>query len=346
MNKRIFFITTLILTTVLFVPGCLVEKVKNFFSKTNKEDILAKVNKNGKEIVIASCKDFENMTEYMENVFPELKLLSLQPSDKQEMIYKGLLEENIVMGYLIKEYIHNNKINETEDFKNKHKEYMRFMENNFYNSIFQEDILKNIHIKDEVAKDYYENNKNEFVGNPFVKDMPGIEAKLMLMIDGKTLKDCEKKLKSKEKDKDIIELERVNKNSKGLETVYMLLEDMKDGEVKQLDQPGGMVFAVYRVKNHKGSWKDYSMVSEQVKNLLKYKETQNAYLNKIKELKEKYKVFINDECLIKIIKNKLTKTSDLEIQSAIKDVEEKVVEAAIEEEIKEEVKEKMEELKK
>ena len=36
---------------------------------------------------------------------------------------------------------------------------MRFMENNFYNSIFQEYILKNIEIKDEVAKDYYENNE-------------------------------------------------------------------------------------------------------------------------------------------------------------------------------------------
>jgi hypothetical protein len=320
-------------------------------SKCNKENSLIEGNENLNELNICSNKEFDLLVEILSQHLPDLKFIHLLSKEEQEKVYYKLLENYVIDAYVVKEYLNRANINKEEEFIKGLSLYLKIMENNFNMNIFQKNIADSIKVDNEIAKKYYEDNKNSiFANNPFTKIAPGITANAVIIDDPtKSSKVYEKMLLDK---KNCIPIENYNPQLMRMSDSALAdaLADMKIKEYRKITLQNGQVVMVYKILENQGEWHPYEVVADKVKAVLKKKLIEDETNKRISELKSQLKINIskknlseyidtrnillkNQYSIINSAENKmLSVVSDLDLQGdeiieeqKIKDVEQEIV---------------------
>jgi hypothetical protein len=289
--------------------------VSYFFKKNkcNKDDALIEMNDNINELNICNNKEFDLLIEILSQHLPDLKFIHLLPQEEQQKIYSKLLENYVIDAYVVKEYLNQNYINSNEEFIKSLDLYLKIMENNFNMNVFQKNIANEIKIDDQIAKKYYEDNKNTiFANNPFTKIAPGINANAVIIDDeSKNNKIYEQMLLDK---KNCIPIENYNPQlvSVSDSSFADALINMKLKEYRTITMQNGQKIMLYKISDNKGDWFPYEEVSEQVKRILKTKLTQENSIEKITDLKKQLNIKVSQKNLNQYIhaKNILLKNQD------------------------------------
>lgn len=308
MKKRFIVIPSILLLSLLYFPGC-TEWLK--MGKSGEKAVVKSKNNSS----VLTCSGLTNLIKIFEDNDPKLKMLIFAPVDDQIKAYYELVNRYVVTNYAVKKYIEEKGINKKESYQKEYKEYMEIMENQFNNGQLQKVINDEIIISDELAKNYYESNRDRFSIAPFTKVVPGSDIYIIPMEEGKSLKDYEAKLKAK-KDGQLVE--KVNA-SKGLpKEVFEAIDAIKTGEMSELFL--GARFAVYKIAVHKGEWHPYEKVSEQVKNMIRIIEIEKKYVKIIDEMKSKYDITIDENCLREILEQRQKEQSDFSLETQAEEV--------------------------
>jgi hypothetical protein len=356
MNKNKFLSVILLSISLLFLTGCFfkkwISKEKHCGNdKKSLTPIVTVSTSNGSSDVISTYGEFDEMIKVLENGTPDLQFIALIPKEEQEKVYLKLINDYVVANFLIKKYLVLEGITNKDSFKCEYEQYMKIMESNFYAAMFQKEIAKTIIITDETAKKYYEANKEtDFSMYPFVKEIPGIDAKAIKIENGKKAKDYESKLKNNKSKTDIISLEGVNRVRKGdprLAIVYNALVEMNKGEVRSVKLENNIEIALYKVETFNGIWVPFEEIKEQVKAVVQRKELEKKYLSIISDMKIKFNVTINENIIKDFVNKKSSQQTDEKIEKAAQQIEEQAAVEEIEEKVKKEIiKTAMEEEKK
>ncbi len=293
---------------------------------------------------IATSEDFSALMGMLEKGESGLQFIPLLPKNEQEKIYLKFVDDYIVSNYLIKQYLDEQKITKSKSFKEEYKQYLQIMNSNFYSSIFQKTVNEFIVITDEMAKEFYDTQKEnipEFMAAPFAKKTPGFEARAVRIDDGKKLSDYKENLKN---NKDVIKLDRINASMRGTsQKLIQTLTSMKINEIKEVELENGIKFGIMKIADHKGEWANYSDVTEKVKNVLRVKTLEKKCSEILNSLKDKNNISVNKDCITKIIEKK-TKNTDNEklLDEAVDEVEDEIdAEETAKEEIRAKIKEEI-----
>lgn len=266
---------------------------------------LIKMDSDRSKLNICNYDEFDNLVKILKNYIPDLQFIHMLPEDEQYKVYDQLLKNYVVDPYLIKEFIAQEKIDKKIDYLKDHDLYMKIMDNNFHMSIFQKEMAKDVFIDDSFAEEYYNNNKKTvFSVQPFVKEVPGINARIVAMEDlKKTNREYETQLFQ---NKNVIPIDGFNPNT--MKTTDSALSEalisMKIGEYKVIEIQKGQKFMIYKVSENAGSWHDYQLIAAQVKSVLKKEAIEKKCTDKIKELSDVIKVKICESGLKNFIKEK------------------------------------------
>ena len=292
MNKSNFY---------LFVLLCIAIAGAGFFAYKRgylrfSDKSTALVKSKGK--IVATVSDFSSIMSILEKSDSGLQFIPLLKKEEQVKVYMKLVEDYIVTNYLIGKYLKENGIKKDSEVRKEFKQYMKIMKNNFYSSVFQKKLNEKIAIDDAAAEKYYNSEKDkiqEFLTAPFIKKVPGIEARAAKIEDKKSLKDYESSLKN---NKNVIHLERVNPVVRGTSiSLVNALKDMKDGEIKEVAIENGAKFAVYRIKDHKGEWNSYKDVSDKAKEVLRLKVLERDFVETIRDLRSNSSIEIDQSAI-------------------------------------------------
>ena len=281
---------------------------KNKISKDSKPLL---VNKDG---VVATFDDFMGALSIIDRGEPGMQFIASLPEKEQIEIYNRIINDYLVPNYLIKKYFEKNDIENSTEFQNELNNYMEVMTNTFRQGFFQKKIDQSIVISDEQAKTYYENARYqvpELMNPPFTLEAPGIEARAVRMEDGKKASDYAQRLKN---NKDVMNLGRVNSLTRGITpAIVTALEEMKDGEVKQIELGHGGNFALYRVSKHEGKWEDYNdSIAVHVKQMLRLKTLESRCQEILSEIKEKEGLVIEQSSLENFVQERISKKQALD----------------------------------
>ena len=266
---------------------------------------LIKVVSDPQKLSVCNLEEFDRLLVLLEHHVAELKFIRLLPAVEQYKIYKKLLREYVVIPYLVGEFLKEKHIVDDYEFIKNKELYLRIMENNFNINAFQDYLAKDILITDEEARAYYlRNQKTKFNVLPFVKEVGGISAKLVAVVnEKKSLKEYEHLFNEKNEVFSIEGFFPENDDAGMSKDLKIALVGMKVGEIRivSLDDKN---FAIKKTADCQGAWNDFEIVKEKVKFILK-KDRLDEVSNKIiSDLEEKCKVEICDKGLTEYYKNK------------------------------------------
>lgn len=273
---------------------------------------LIKVDSDPHKLSVCNLEEFDRLLVLLEHHVAELKFIRLLPAIEQYKIYKKLLREYVVIPYLVREFLKEKHITDDYDFIKNKELYLRIMENNFNINTFQDYIAKDIFITDQEAKEYYlSNQKRRFNVLPFVKEVGGISAKLVAVVnEKKSLREYEL-LFNEKNEVFMIEGFFPENDDPGIsKELKIALVDMKVGEIRivSLDNKN---FVIKKTADRQGVWNDFEAVKEKVKFILK-KDRADEVSNKIiSDLEEKCKVEICDKGLTEYYKNKIADAQEV-----------------------------------
>ncbi len=302
---------------------------------------LIKVDSDPHKLSVCNLEEFDRLLVLLEHHVTELKFVHLLPEAEQYKIYKKLLREYVVIPYLVREFLKEKHIIDDYDFIKNKELYLRIMENNFNINAFQDYIAKDIFITDQEAKEYYlSNQKTRFNIFPFVKEVGGISAKLVAVVnEKKSLSEYELLFNEKNNEKNevfVVEGFFPENDDPGInKQLKIALVDMKVGEIRTISLDNRN-FVIKKTANRQGIWNDFEAVKEKVKFILK-KDRADEVSNKIiLDLEEKCKVEICDKGLTEYYKNKIVDAKEVRKVDAIKNekIDEKEIKTVIQESVK------------
>lgn len=300
----------------------------------NSDTALIEMNSDQNKLNICNYEEFNSLIKALENYIPDLQFVHLLPAEEQYKIYAQLLKNYVIDPYIIKEFIKQEKIDQTTQYIKDYDLYLKIMETNFQMSIFQKELAGMVKIEDSFAEEYYNKNKTtKFAISPFTKEVPCITARAIAMDDKKkTNKEYEKQLKE---NKNIIPIDDFNPYTSKMNNSQLTeaLITMKIGEYKVIEIQKNQHFMLYKISEKKGIWHEYNAVSAQVKSMLKKEAVDKKYTEKIEELKSKLKIDICADGLKNYIneKNSRLKEKEQAIDNSIDplDEEEGITESTI-----------------
>jgi hypothetical protein len=277
-------------------------KIKTLFQKPkNIEALVTAID--GKKI-ISTVDDFESTLQILKQAKPGIEFLNRLPINEQKKAYVELLNNYVITNYLIKEYLDELGITNTEEFKKEYEQFIQIFSTSFYSNLFQKTISETLSYDTVAAEEFYEKNKlaeQEFQRAPFIIETPGIESKAIKMDEGKKLTEYKDILKAG-KDQSIINLGRIHAETRSvIPEVIQQLESMKDGEVSEINLANGMNFALYRIKKHEGKWKPFNEVAKEVEQVMKIRLLDQRCTEVLEAMKAKQRIEIKEETMNKFV---------------------------------------------
>jgi hypothetical protein len=279
--------------------------------KASQEKSTSQANKDASVVVtaggeaIVTEEDFKQSLDAIAQANPGmLEVLPMMPKEQQQQMYNQILE-SLVAQHLEKQYVKEQKLDQTQDYKKNRKQLLEQVEQLLADNAFKNDILENVSVSEKDAQAYYDKNKaseDQFQQPPFLKAQGGTKAHVVRVASKKAANDLAEQarqsgnLKQAAKDagKKVDDLGVVTQESS--EPSYEVVS--KINEMKKLPnvvvvESDDVYYVAKGLSKAKPEYAKFADVKDEVLQAVKNERFQKQYMEKLESLKKKYDVSVN-----------------------------------------------------
>lgn len=309
-TARSFINVALLLSSLAMLTGC-TDWIKNKFggssesSTTTSKEVLCSIG-DKPCITVESFEDFWNA--YLQSNPNAAAIVAFYPNVRYEMFANQLVPLKLAQAWVKAE-----KKDQEAEYQKRLKNQMELIEGFMALEALKENVLKSIDTSDAALEKFYEENKSKspiFQQAPFIKNAALVQVETVTFADENQAKSFLEKAKAaganfaqlvKDAKKELKNLGFINETSKNVDTeIKFRVRGLNAGDFDVVKV--GKNFVVIHATNKKDAeyapyaeLKEKPELKEHLKQTLAQIQGQDAFTNKLEELKKTYNVKENKE---------------------------------------------------
>jgi len=261
-------------------------------------------------VVVATMDDLDENLALVMQANPALKdVLAYLPAEQQEQIMDQLVEA-IAMEKLMRRWVDESGISRTAEYREMTRRAHEALDKDLASRAFETEIVKNIKISDEEARNFYAMNRTDplFQRAPFTTQMGGIKAE---SIEADSPEQAKELVADAQTEAFAEVAERAGKEVKDYGLVgpmSFINEAIKTAIVKAGEgalpttfdvDVNGTPFVIHVVSKQETEYAPFSQVKDAVIQVMTGKRATDMYIKKIEQLKNAYKMKVHKDSVKK-----------------------------------------------